>query len=367
MLIYIIVFFIVILLSVSLQKQSNKAKSNILIITIIFILSFLGAVRTSNIGTDILVYGERWFEYAGKYDSFSTYVSVINSTETGYLLLNYIVAIFTDNFNIFLFVQQAICNALVIVTLYRYKDKVPLWLSVLMYLCVYYLRTYNYLRQAIALSILFFGIKYMEEKKILKYLVTVIVAMQFHFTAFVGTIIYLIYAIFNSNLKYKGVLTFLLILVSSVVLINISHILKMLYSLNMINYRLYNYTIIYLKDEFDFSFYETMFKISFILIYLMNIKTINKKESINYVLGIYLLIDFISFQIRGMISYADRVSLYFGYYTMLLIPQIPDSFTIGSNKKIIKVVLPMLLIGFWLFKFVFENSGEVYPYTSILF
>ena len=50
-------------------------------------------------------------------------------------------------------------------------------------------------RQMIAISILFCGRKYVEERKLAKYIVTVALAMTFHTTAIAGIVIYFLYGI----------------------------------------------------------------------------------------------------------------------------------------------------------------------------
>lgn len=369
MVIYLVVGIVVVLLSSIIDKRlekKNKKINYIISAIIILILSILGGLRGSDIGTDIHVYGKRWFEVACRCNSFASYRGLISSSDVGYLLLNYVVSIFTNNFNVFLFIHQLICNVLIFSTLYKYRDKAPLWLSMLTFLCLYYLRSYNYLRQSLALSFLFFGFRYIDEKKLIKYLIVIFIATQFHFTAIIGIFIYFIYYVFTSNFKYKNLLTIAVILATIFVSCNITSIIRILYSLNLVNYRIYNYTLQYMIESFDFSLIETCFKLLFILFYIVNLKKINKNEKMNYTLGIFLIMDIIFFQIRGIILYADRFAFYFGYLTTLLLPQIPGTFKNENTKKFMYLVLSMCLVAFWFFKFVMENSGEVYPYNSIL-
>ncbi len=367
MLAYIITFTIVFIISCQIDKsKKNKDIMNyIMLFTIVMILSILGGLRDYSIGTDIKVYGRNWFIYACRFNDFQNYIQLRPDGELGYLLLNYIISRFTDNFNIFLFIHQLICNLFVVVALYKYRKKAPFYMSILVYLMLFYCRTYNYLRQSIALSILFFGFQYIEKKNIMKYLLTVFIAAQFHSTAYIGIVLYIIYYLSISNIKQKKTICISIVIATVIIATNIVNVMGFLHKFNLISDRIfYNYTTRYLNENFQISLIETFFKCLFIFLYFINIKNINKKHTMNYALGVFLIMDLILFQIRGVIMYADRLSLYFGYTSLLLIPQIVTSFNKTENRRIMKLILIILLLGFWFFKFVFENSGEVYPYMT---
>lgn len=366
MCIYIVTFLLVVLISYFAEKLSNKNKvlSIFFIFVAIVLLSFVGGMRDYNIGTDINVYGKNWFEYALKYQKFANYADVIETSDIGYLFINFWVAKFTENFNTFLFIHQLICNSLIFITLYKYRKEVPLYLSVLVYLCVYYCRTYNYLRQSLALSIVFFGFRYVKEKKIIKFLAVVLIAAQFHFTAYVALTIYIIYMLLSSDIKYKNIFTILIIALTIFCTVNIVNVIKILYSCNIVSYRIYQYIYNSMRGSIDISIIETAFKLVFLGICLIGVKKINEKEKMNLAIIVMLIMDFIFFQMRSVILYTDRFSLYYGYMLMLLFPQIPQIWKKNNDSEIIKLVIILVLIIFWLFKFVFENSGEVFPYTS---
>ena len=72
---------------------------------------------------------------------------------------------FSSNLNVFFFICQLIINTLFFSTMYRYRKNIPLWLSMLSYLTLYYCRTFNYLRQSFSLAIIFFSLRYLEKEK----------------------------------------------------------------------------------------------------------------------------------------------------------------------------------------------------------
>lgn len=65
--------------------------------------------------------------------------------------------------------------------------------SLMVYICLYYLPGLSTIRQEIAVAIIFFGYRYIREKKIFKYCIICVFAMCFHKTAIIALIFYPLY------------------------------------------------------------------------------------------------------------------------------------------------------------------------------
>lgn len=114
-----------------------------------------------------------------------------------YKLLNVSVGIFSKKHYLFLVVVSIISLIGIMLSIKRYS-KDPL-IVILLYVTIgtYYMN-FLILRQAIALSILIYSIKYIEEKKLIKFIIAIILAASFHKTSFVFLPIY-----FLCNIDYK--------------------------------------------------------------------------------------------------------------------------------------------------------------------
>ena len=114
MLVYIITFIIVEFLANLIQSSKEKKWYHYMFLfSIILILSLVGGLRSTNIGTDGKIYGERWFRYAASSYNFDFYKTLVSTTDIGYLMINYIVSQLSSNINVFLFVHQEICNSII--------------------------------------------------------------------------------------------------------------------------------------------------------------------------------------------------------------------------------------------------------------
>lgn len=84
-------------------------------------------------------------------------------------------------------------------------------LSTILFLCfpLFYFNSLSIVRQFIALSILFYGVRFIFRKKLILFSALVFVASQFHSSAVFGIFLYFIY-----NIKFKPYLIFLLYIFS---------------------------------------------------------------------------------------------------------------------------------------------------------
>lgn len=368
MLIYLLLFLVVeilAILSCRSKEKSGKIKAFILPAIIVIILSIFGGVRDLTIGTDVLVYGSNWFEIATKMGSFSTYMNYIQTSDVGYLFINYIVSRFTNDVHIFLIVLQLICNGLVIATLYRYRDKVPFWLSLLMYLCIFYCRTFNILRQTVALSIVFYSVRFLEKKQNIKFIIAVLISSLFHFTALISLVILLFRKICESGSRFKTMFVFIIVILTFITVFFIKDLISILYSLGIVNARIYNYLYDFATSSVNIMLIENLFKFFMLFLILLQNKRIKDKFQLNSLFVLCVIVDFVIYQIRSVILYSDRLSFYFGYFLMLIFPQTAISFKAkGRDKLLLNTIFIVFLLGFWYYKFVYSGSCEVYPYSS---
>lgn len=366
MIIYILTFLITVLLTYAVQKnKKNNAMKIICIILAIFIPSFVAGMRDITIGTDVQIYGESFFRQAVQSASFIKYYNTIN-TDFGYALLNFIVSRFTSDVNIFLFIMQLIINGLIFATIYGHREKSPMWFSMLIYLTVYYCTTYNYLRQSIALAIILYSTKYIEQKKLKKYLLGVIIATSFHATAIFAVILYVINVV--AKRRNRIVYEMAIILIGVIVTLQINNVLQILYQMGIISERYYSYIDTFANNEGGFSLVDVIYKGMWVVIYMLFGKKLRKEEEINSCYGMCLWLDLIFFFCGTKLKYAGRIAYYFGYTTILFIPKMVEK--ISDNKKgnanIVYFSICCILIGYWYVKTVLYGANEVYPYTSLI-
>ena len=169
-----------------LYKEKRKWKKFI-IFMIIFLFAF-----SYQMGTDWLNY-QRFYEYDVPNINLTNFFSnsqFVFSSEKGFVLLNIIFYKLGFNYEIFTGIVIGSSLFLILNFIEKKSDNFyfSFFLSIVMFLFGYSLEPV--LRQLIALALIVTGFKYIEEGNFIKYLLIIILAVQFHLSAFIAIFIY---------------------------------------------------------------------------------------------------------------------------------------------------------------------------------
>lgn len=201
--IYFSIFLITFYNSLKYEINKNNRGISLLFLFIVLILAF-----NYQMGSDWLAYQRIYDIRIIPYDFKDIAVNNPFREEIGYILLNLIGKKIGLNYEIFMGILLSFC----IISILKVGEKKArnkylfIFLIFFKYLLVAALEPT--IRQLLAVSIITLGYKYIEEKKLIKYLLCVILAMQFHSSAFLGIGIYFLDKI---NLTLKKII-FLVIL-----------------------------------------------------------------------------------------------------------------------------------------------------------
>lgn len=224
MIIYIILFLIPAILYFY-YKDNKQASYKPFLFFLIFLALFVGLSDMLG-GYDRYIYGELFDNLADQLrvgtsiklsDIYQAY-----STEFGYIGFNWAVAHITSNRYIFIFLYTICMYAIILHSFRRYAKNYPL-ASILFMALVFYF-SFTYLRQMFAAAIIGLSIRYIIERKFLKYCAIIIVAFSFHNSAIIFFPMY-----FIANRKYSK--AHILLLMSVCFVIGVSGITSGLYNL----------------------------------------------------------------------------------------------------------------------------------------
>ena len=134
---------------------------------------FISAVRY-NVGTD---YFDTY--YTGFYRILNE--SKFDNFEIGYLLLNKIIQLFTDNVFVLFIITSILFVSFTYASIYELSYCIPI--SILMFFFTrYYFIGMNGVRQFIAISIATYSLKYVLKKDLKRFLLYIILACSFHYS-----------------------------------------------------------------------------------------------------------------------------------------------------------------------------------------
>lgn len=170
-------------------------------------LTFIASVRDVTTGVDVVGYAEAFHYLSGlSWTDLFQY-----GWEPGYLAYNKIISLFFSDEQALLVVTAILTTTGYAMFICRYS-KIP-WLSFFLFICLaYFSMSISILRQSLAMVIILNSLKYVLERKKLKYFFSVGLASLFHMTALVCVLIY-----FFPKLKISITNFVILLLVSFVI------------------------------------------------------------------------------------------------------------------------------------------------------
>ena len=202
--IYLSIFF---LLGIMKNEFFKNKKSNFLIFLIIILFAF-----SYKMGSDWLVYQD-WYENVfsklSLYDIFFQNIDV----EKGYVFLNFLFFHLGFSYELFMGMVLSICSFIILKFVQKESKNY--------YLAFYFFLINGFLvallepitRQLIALAFFIIAIKYIEESKVYKYIFTILIATQFHESAFLLLPLY-----FLKHIKFSLKKIFFITLSSKILL-----------------------------------------------------------------------------------------------------------------------------------------------------
>jgi len=177
---YFILFFILILFALNdiFIKKSIRTSSYSLLI-IVFVLVAVAGLRWET-GVDWHAY-TIWFDKTPIIGS-ANFFDIFKSLDIGFLLLISLIKTFGGNIQTIFFIMSIISFSFLYKALKMYTPYRNI--SIFLYFClVFFVLDMSGIRQAVSLNIFFFSIRYIKDKNIKKYLIYILIAISFHWTA----------------------------------------------------------------------------------------------------------------------------------------------------------------------------------------
>jgi transmembrane protein EpsG len=180
-------FFLAVCQTFSRSKKQGKK----VYIFMCVLLVLLAILKRDDVGVDSGWY-TTWFYYcrSAKWSSLLTW----NGIEPGYNLLNKVIGLFTSDIQVFYAVHSLLVYPPIFVFLYNYSRYPGLSLMTFITMGGFEFN-YGILRQACAGAVVILAYRYVKERNFKKYLLGVLLATTFHWTALITLPLYFLYGI----------------------------------------------------------------------------------------------------------------------------------------------------------------------------
>lgn len=180
MLAYNLLLLSILILGIALCEIKKNSRNTIIFLAVVSVsLVVLSYIRADTVGIDYPQYASYFSQVRN--GGWSFLISGENGyrIEPGYSLLNYFVSLFTGDVHIFMLVVSVFTVGLTAVLLYKYSP-IP-WLGMFVFVSFgFFGNSLSFLRQSIAISILLFAVRFLKEKRLLPYVLVILLAAGFH-------------------------------------------------------------------------------------------------------------------------------------------------------------------------------------------
>lgn len=340
MLIYIVTLALITFFAIVIYTRNTEIqKKDKLFLTITFIiLTFISGFRDVSVGTDTESYQSIFLKYVYGLPDYHS--------ELGYAYFNKLIAMLSSNPQAIIIASSIIINLGVM--RFIYKNSPNAWLSVYLYITLFfYFFSFNYTRQFIAISLVLLGWNFLKDKKIITFLIFVILATSFHTSAIISLL--LIFIFFSRN--NTRLVPWILIL-SVISMLGMDTIFNYVFEL-FPRYQGYNTGDISQSGGINSL-------ILYLVIFLVTLIFRKKKDPDNNIALIIVTIC----AVLGVLSFEyyifSRPSLYFNIFVIVIIPKITSNFK-GIESLIANYIV--IIFGFaYLMYYLFLNWHDVVPY-----
>lgn len=334
------------------EKKADTKFKKIMFLTLIVLVPILISTFRFKVGIDFKSYKEYYDLIVKRY---TNNISMPPEFEKGFIILNIIAYHVFNNAQGAFFLMSTLFTCFSIGGIIKFKDKVSIPISTLIFMTFFYSASFNGSRQLLAGAIVFFGLSYLLEKKYIKYLLFIILAALFHKTAVIALLFYFLIPKFKEKTDYNDK-KFNIIVIAFIILFPIIKIILQ-YMCNLLN--MYSS---YFEVTGDSS-------IKFLLYIIppLSVLLYFRKQIIDYdyknIFWIRLMILQIPLQFMGCyVRYMDRLSLYVSI-SQIIIMSMLTRIVDEKHKEAIKWFVIIWYIFYYIVVYILLNGNGVYPYN----
>lgn len=359
------------------HMRYSLTRRTVIVIALLIPITIAG-LRKIGIGTDTNVYVNLMYEAASNsrslidyynYSVFQVYHYVqINRWEIGFTTLVYAVTKIFQSYQAVLFAVEAVIIVFVYKGIAYLKKEIPVWFGMLVFYLMFYNATFNVMRQWIAMSILFFGYRYLIENKNAKYIITILASMLFHTSALIGIVVFFLYKYSNNgkerrhfkSLKIDNDL-YKVFSVLAIGIIGLAALQTLSGMLSLLGASFSRYVLVYLRGSVSMMPMQIIRRLPFVFIVLLNWKRLQRENSrVAFYVICSVVMDILISQLGSITDQSGRMAPYFSIYSLILYPYI-----LRANRKyrfIMGMGMVLILTMLWFYDYVMNGRGETVPY-----
>lgn len=356
----LLLYFSVFLLSVLLYGLSKKKSFNsnlrkVLFFASIFIIVVFAAMR-NNVGTDYKNYLN--MVTSEKYSSLTTFFAD-KDTEIGFFLINYIGRFFNS-----IQVTMAIASFITIIFYHLAMKKFEKEnvIAYLIFLFTIFPFSFNIVRQAMAMSIVFYAIAFLYKKDYKKFILLIFLAATIHLTALFSLVLILfdarLYFKENDKTYKKYIIPGVLLSLTLIFMINFTFFIGLITKLPYLEH--YSY----LTNSVNVGGNKDIYLTAVLLILIVIFSFRSYKKDINLQVLLIFIIFAVILLLGGFFNPdAKRIATYFDLVYIVFIIEIINNRKSIKWKNIFSVGFILYALTRFVLVFYYLGNAEIFPYA----
>lgn len=340
-----IIIFLLFLLGLAFDKEKPIFQNAYYIFLIAVAILFAG-IRDMIGGYDIYIYSE---VYEATWEEIVLHSPFEQGFKYYFLALKYI----NDKREFMIFMTSFLMLTLHAITIKRHSSY--MFFSLLIYFCKFYLMSFVYFRQGLAMGILWLSIPFIVNRKFLPFLLTSILAFYFHKSSIV---FFPLYFIANMNFSKKA---YIWIPIATLIFA-ISPLSNMLISL--VGEELDSKYAHYTNKASTFNVFYLIE--SSVLAYLLvkfrdDLQRHKFGKFLNNALFVYILLSFMAITNATYI----RFIWYYMFFLVIAIPVFYGFIKSSQNRMLFKTAIVTYFVALFFRLLILWDGGDMMPYKSI--
>lgn len=260
----------------------------------------------------------------------------------------------------FFFISSFLIHYIIIVSIDLYKDKISMSFALFIYYLYLFSFGLNGIAQMIAIAVILYSIKYILERKLVKFIIFVILATLIHRSAIVCLVFYFV-NIKNDKKILKSILNFAyygVIILSPIILVFAINLFDGLEFLS-------SYSELIKTDGVSLKVGFLFYILPIFIPVLLFRKQMTNNSIENQKIFDLMLMN-IPFQYVGYyITWGSRMAYYTNSIYFIAIPLMLRSLKNRNDKLLISAYYVMYFLLFYAHKYIYIASSEVFPYKTI--
>lgn len=180
--------------------EAERSDKKMYILIIAALLSVVSGLRADTVGIDTVNYIEKFQRIAEGNPQYAY------GLEEGFKFVCGLVLKVWNDPHVILVLMATLTNFLILTRMWDFRDIASVPCMVLCYYCQFYFITMNVVRQFLAIAILFYATRYLQEKKYPKFTIIVILTAVFcHRSALVGFLFLAVEVFKSKNMKFSQI------------------------------------------------------------------------------------------------------------------------------------------------------------------